>query len=300
MQELITTNQNLEELSRKVFDFLDIAESTRKDYQYFIGRFIEFIDKNGFNVNSLLEYKRGLSSRNDITVSSKNKYFYTAKVFLKELNRQGILPVDVTQNIKGFKQGKKHKKDGLDDDEVNTLTEKLRELPQSPKNSRLKAIISLLLYQGLRQIEIIRLNVSDVDLGRQIAHIKGKGEDDLEPVDLHPQTVKNLKEYLRLNKIKSGALFFSTSNNRKNQRLSTRSIRNLVKGVLNDLNIDKSTHGFRHTFTTKLIKSFEGHLLDVMKFTRHKCVDTLQVYNDRISTQENLPKFYETFAGLDI
>ena len=300
MQELVTTNQNLEELSRKVFDFLDIAESTRKDYRYFIGHFIEFIEKNGFNVNSLLEYKRGLSSRNDITVSSKNKYFYTAKVFLKELNRQGLLPVDVTQNIKGFKQGKKHKKDGLNDDEVSMLTERLRSLPKSPKNSRLKGIISLLLYQGLRQIEVIRLNVSDVDLSRQVIYIQGKGQDDVEPVDLHPLTVKHLKEYLRLNKIKSGALFFSTSNNRKNQRLSTRSIRNMVKEVLNDLNIDKSTHGFRHTFTTKLIKSFEGHLLDVMKFTRHKCVDTLQVYNDRLATEENLPKFYETFAGLDI
>ena len=82
MQELVTTNQNLEELSRKVFDFLDIAESTRKDCQYFIGRFIEFIEKKGFNVNTLLEYKLGLSSRNDITISSKNKYFYPAKVFL--------------------------------------------------------------------------------------------------------------------------------------------------------------------------------------------------------------------------
>jgi len=71
MQELVTTNQNLEELSRKVFDFLDIAESTRKDYQYFIGHFIEIIEKNGFNVNSLLEYSEGY--RAEMTLPSPAK-----------------------------------------------------------------------------------------------------------------------------------------------------------------------------------------------------------------------------------
>ena len=65
-----------------------------------------------------------LAQRTDFSVSTKNKYLATAKIFLKELNRQGILPIDITQNIKTFNQNKKHKKDGLTHSEIENLVEK--------------------------------------------------------------------------------------------------------------------------------------------------------------------------------
>jgi len=298
MNELVLKD-DLITLAEGVFDLIDVAESTRNDYKYYIQKCLEFIKQRGLNVNSYVEYKRYLSGRNDLAVASKNKYLYTARVFLKELNRLGVIPTDITQNIKGFKQTKKHRRTGLNDEEIERLTEKIKLLDKSPKNSRLKAIISLLLFQGLRQIEIVRLNVSDIDFAQKLLMVKGKGQDDLEPVDLHPQTIKHLREYLRLNKIKSGAVFVSFSNHKKNQRLSTRSLRGMVKEILVELKIEnKSTHGFRHTFTTKLIQNFDGNLIEVAKFTRHKSLETLQIYNDRIQTVENLPRYYETFEGI--
>lgn len=298
MNELVLKD-DLKILSEKVFDFVDISEATRRDYKYYINQFVGFIKRNGLHVNSYLDYKRYLSKRNDLAIASKNKCIYVARVFLKELNRLGIIPSDITQNIKGFKQTKKHRRTGLNDEEIERLTEKIKLLDKSPKNSRLKAIISLLLFQGLRQIEIVRLNVSDIDFAQKLLMVKGKGQDDLEPIDLHPQTVKHLREYLRINKIKSGAVFVSFSNHKKNQRLSTRSLRGMVKEILRELKIEnKSTHGFRHTFTTKLIQNFDGNLIEVAKFTRHKSLETLQIYNDRIQTVENLPRYYETFDGI--
>ncbi|MCK5768551.1 MAG: site-specific integrase, partial [Candidatus Atribacteria bacterium] len=89
-----------QEKARSIFKFLDISEGTRKDYQYRIGHFLNYIDNKGLNQNSFLEYKNYLKSRTDYTVSTKNKYLVTAKIFLKELNRRSLLPVDITQNIK--------------------------------------------------------------------------------------------------------------------------------------------------------------------------------------------------------
>ena len=40
----------------------------------------------------------------DFSVSTKNKYLVTARIFLKELNRLGFLPADITQNVKSFAQ----------------------------------------------------------------------------------------------------------------------------------------------------------------------------------------------------
>lgn len=295
--QLITLN-NPQEAAKRIFDQLDVSDATRAEYKARIGLFLKFTQENGINHNSYLEFKRSLANKTDFSISTKNKYLATAKIFLKELNREGVLPVDVTQNIKIFNQSKKHKRDGLNDEEVNKLVDWLKSLPQSPQNARFKAIISLLTLQGLRQIEIIRLNVTDLDLVAKVAYIQGKGQDDKEAVNLHPETVKALREYLKTNNIASGPLFVSQSNNSRNNRLTTRSIRQMVTEALKALGIDKTTHGFRHYFTTKLIKTYKGDLLEVAQYTRHKNLEMLQVYNDSIKREADLPRFYSAFEGI--
>ena len=286
------------ERAEKAFDLLDVSEATRQDYKYRIGLFLDFTSERGFNRNSFLEFKRALAERADLAVSTKNKYLATAKIFLKEANRQGALPADITQNIKTFSQNKKHKRDGLNDEEIKKLTEAIQVLPETQQNARLKAILSLLVFQGLRQVEIIRLDIKDIDFISKIAFIQGKGQDDKEPINLHPEAVRALQSYLKSNKIADGALFTSQSNNSKNQRLTTRAVRALVKEILNDLGIEKTTHGFRHYFTTTLIKTYKGDLLEVAQYTRHKSLEMLQVYNDNIKKEADLPRYYRAFSGV--
>jgi integrase len=300
MQEALTLTRpdDLRARAGRAFDFLDIAEATRSDYKSRINLFSTFLTNAGFNRNSFLDYKRGLAERIDISTATKNKYLATARIFLKELNRQGIIPADITQNIKTFSQSKKHKKDGLNDDDIAALTLFVKALPPTPQSFRLKAILSLLTLQGLRQIEISRLDVKDLELAGNKAFIRGKGSDDKEPIDLHPETINALREYLRANKIADGALFVSQSNNSKNKRLTTRAIRGIVKDTLKGLGINKTTHGFRHYFTTRLIKIYKGDLLEVAQYTRHKSLEMLQVYNDNIKRQADLPRFYSAFSGV--
>lgn len=289
---------DMQEKAKKAFDLLDVSEATRADYKYRIGLFLDFTSEKGFNRNSFLEFKRYLNERTDLAVSTKNKYLATAKIFLKEANRQGALPADITQNVKTFSQNKKHKRDGLNDEEIATLQIKIKELPETPRNLRLKAVLSLLVFQGLRQVEVIRLDVKDIDFINKVAFIQGKGQDDKEPINLHPEAIKALQAYLKSNKIASGALFTSQSNNSKNKRLTTRAIRDIVKEILNELGIEKTTHGFRHYFTTTLIKTYKGDLLEVAQYTRHKSLEMLQVYNDNIKRKADLPRYYEAFSGV--
>lgn len=292
------TTPNIESWAREVFDNLDLSEATRTDYKYRIGEFLSFLRHSPFDRDSLLRFKRALSIRTDVGVSTKNKYFATAKIFLKELNRKGLLPADITQNIKAFSQDKKHKRDGLSEIDMTKVSEAVKNLPSTPHNARLRAIISILALQGLRQIEITRLNVSDIDLVAKKALVQGKGRDDKEQVDLHPATVTAIRDYLRTNKIADGALFTSISNNRNKQRLSTRGIRLIVTDFLNQLQIEKSVHGFRHYFTTTLIKNYKGNLLEVAAYTRHRSLEMLQVYNDAVRKEADLPRYYEAFNGV--
>lgn len=94
--------KNLLKKAEQIFDLLDTAEATREEYRQRIKLFLLYIRKNGFNHNSFLEFKRRLAERVDYSISTKNKYLAASRVFLKELNRQGLLPTDITQKIKSF------------------------------------------------------------------------------------------------------------------------------------------------------------------------------------------------------
>lgn len=289
------------QLKTYVFNCLDVAENTRKEYLSRIKHFIHFIKLNEINPNSYLEYKRYLSSIDTLSVSTKNKYLISAKLLLDGVNHQaGALPFQINTRVRGFKQSKLHKKDGLCDEDISKVVDYCSSLEPTIQNLRLKSILSLLIFQGLRQVEITRLNVSDINLKDKTAFIIGKGQDDKELIHLHPSTVKALKTYLQKYRVRDGALFRSESNFSSGSRLTTKSIREIIKRVLNKLDIDGSTHGFRHFFITKLIKSYKGELLTVSKYSRHRSIQMLEVYNDEIIREQDLPRFYNVFSDITL
>ncbi|MBA2279608.1 tyrosine-type recombinase/integrase [Candidatus Saccharibacteria bacterium] len=281
-----------------VFDNLDVAESTRIDYCYRLPLFVSFVNLHGFTTNTYLDYKKHLRAMT-WSVSTKNKHLIVARVFLKELHRQGLIPTDITHNVKAFKQSKKHKKRGLNDAEAKRLATWLSELPDTPENDRLKAIFSLLLLQGLRLVEVCRLDVEDLDLDNEILSVLGKGQDDKEPILLMPQTITYLRQYLRSNETKEGALFRSNSHSRMGQRLSTRGLREIVMVIFKKLHIHKTAHGTRHYYTSQLLKIMPGHLLDVAHYTRHRSVEMLRVYDNRNRQDYTLDKVAAAFAGIN-
>jgi integrase len=266
-----------------IFDGLDVSETTRKEYTARIGLYLSYVRARGFNQQSYLYFKRYLQGRSDYSVATKNKYLSTASVFLRELTRRGKLPFDVTHGVKQFRQSKRHRCDGLSDKEIQLLGVKLKYLPDTPRNSRLRALFSLLAFQGLRQIEIIRLDVQDVDLNKGVAYIHGKGEDDKELIYLAPTTTKALKEYLKAHKLTDGTLFRSMGN-RKAERLSTMTIKREIGELLAELGIEKTVHGFRHFYVTELLKTM--NVRDVRKFSRHRSLEMLMVYDDEVSVKE--------------
>lgn len=283
-----------------LFDSLDVSEDTRREYQFYSQQFVRFASGRQFTVDTFLEYKRYLASRNDLSVSSKNKYLTTARILLKELNRRGLLPMDITQNIKSFKQSRRHKRTGLNEEEISRLLEAINALPKTRSTYRLKAILSLMILQGLRQCEVVRLNVSDVDLTNGLLFVRGKGRDDAEAVHMHPETVTAIRRYLKRAKIADGALFVSWSNNNYNKRITTKSLRRIIKDNLMALDIDKTVHGFRHYFTTTLLKEYKGDLLQVARYTRHKSLEMLQVYDDTIQERADLPRYYKAFSSVSL
>ena len=253
MTNEIIRSDRLELLKNEVFGALDVTDATRNEYRVRITHFIRYAETHGINRNSFLDYKRYLAGIDTFSVSTKNKYLIAAKIFLDGLHRLNLIPQKITDHVRRFTQSQLHRKEGLQDADIGKLQRYCSDLPPTPQNLRLRALVALFLFQGLRQIEVVRLDVGDIDLRNKTALIRGKGRDDKEPIHLHPSTVRVLREYLNRYRFRSGALFRSDSNHCRGERLTTKSVREIIKRVFAELEIDGSTHGFRHFFITKLI-----------------------------------------------
>ncbi len=282
---------------KSIFDTLDVNESTRKEYMARIKPFIIFFSIEGLHLDTFLKYKRMLAENSDYKVSTKNKYLACARVFLKECYRRGFIDRDITTNVKCFRQDKKHKVIGLTDDDVDRICWWIRE---HPEKNRENALLCLLILQGLRQSEICRIMYEDCDFKTQTLLIQGKGKDDKEMIYLHPIATRYLRRYCRQSNILSGYVFRSKRRQSRADRLTTRGLQLIVQRLLKELGIESTVHGFRHYYTSKLIRQMPGNLTVVAKFTRHKSLEMLQVYNDNLLMEHDLISYRKAFSGLKI
>lgn len=293
MSELLSL-PTTEQVVAQMFAGLDVRPNTQYEYGKRIHHFLKYLETHQLGVNSLLEYKRHLAEA-DMAVATKNKYLTCARVFLRECYRHGLLMKDITVNVKNFEQSKKHKVDGLSESEAKQLCEWMK-VSGTP---RLNAMLSLLLLQGFRQVEVCRLQAKDVDLVSGTVWVLGKGKDDKEKVFLHSYTAEALKHYLRVVELQpNDHLFTSKSRRSRSQALTERGLRSIVLRVFEQLGIEKNVHGLRHYFTTRLIQHMPGELITVSRFTRHSSLEMLQVYNDSVMSKEDVSKFSLAFDSL--
>src|SRR5690606_19109890 len=148
---------------------------------------------------------------------------------------------------------------------------------------------------GLRTVELVRANVGDIGVlsGRAGLFVHGKGRSDKsEWVKIPESTVDALNDYLAIRgNIKDGApLFVSLSNNNRNQRLSTRTISNVVKEGLTAVGLNSrslTAHSLRHTTATMLLEA--GMSLEPAQWAlRHVSSATTAIYTQTIKSEMRL------------
>lgn len=308
MTELIKLQDTVQE--QQVTDFLtlnyeniidqfDCHPKTRDKYKSDAKPFISFIAEHGLNVNTFRQYKKHLAGIDSIKVGTKAVKLTAAKRLLQELHgRYRLLTVDLTAGTKSFQVSAEHVKEGLSRSEVQAVKKVINKEPDALKRTRFQAMFALLAVQGLRQFEVAALTLEDLRLEDRTALIKGKGRDDKERIDLHPDTVQAIREYLMESGKKSGYLFTSISRAAKgNNALTERAIRKMFTDIFRKAGLPegRSVHGLRHFFVTRMLEATSGDLLTVQKFSRHKSLNTIRCYDDRQRKKDLLPAYYQAF-----
>ena len=96
---------------------------------------------------------------------------------------------------------------------------------------------------------------------------------------------------------RSGSLFQSFGN-RKGEHLSTRTIQREFESLLDDLNINRTVHGFRHFYITTILQNFD--VRDARKFSRHKSLEMLITYDDELDIAHRTQDVFACFEGVHV
>lgn len=155
----------------------------------------------------------------------------------------------------------------------DSLTESQRNrLLSLAKNSRDRSIISLMAWNGLRTIEVLRLTVSDIKIsqGRLSVWGKGKSEKSRDVIKLSATAKKELPRYIKQLKLKKGKLF---------PGLSRADIDELINSYFRKLRVKGkfSPHSLRHT-AGQLMYEKNIPIELIQKTLRHADMRTTMIY----------------------
>ena len=151
----------------------DISVKSKKTYRLALMQFFKWVNNNGFsgvNISKkyILKYKDDLREQHKRNLTI-NCYLTSVRRFFSWTEEKRIFP-NITKGVKGIKRSQNFKKEPL-------TKEQVMELLDSLKNQRDKAIITLMIFTGIRTIEVQRANIEDIRFycGKNVLWIQGKG-----------------------------------------------------------------------------------------------------------------------------
>lgn len=168
--------------------------------------------------------------------------------------------------------------------------------PTNEKNLRDKVIIAFMAIEGLRTVEIYRMNEEDINKEQQSILIRGKGKNAI--IYPRPDTFKLLLRYIKtknreplqqyIDNEEKTPVFTSTSNNKPGNRINRRNIREAVDLWLTRAGYKekgKSDHMLRHTCATLLYKETKD-LRVVQETLRHSNINMSSKYAHLVERED--------------
>jgi integrase/recombinase XerC len=150
-----------------------------------------------------------------------------------------------------------------------------------PKALRDRAIVRLLYDLALRRSEVIGLDLSHVDLKQKTISILGKGAGGRQLLTLPPETRDTLRSWMRVRGEEPGPLFTSFDRAQKGDgRLTPGGLYAVVRQLGKLAGLKVRPHGLRHAAITEALDATGGNVRAVQRFSRHKDLRILCVYDD--------------------
>lgn len=269
---------------------IDASKGTIKTYKHCVNKFVKWLNENNINEvtqDVIIDYKNYL--RGIMQANALNTHLTAIKHLFKYLETKGFK--NVSKNVKKERTTNNFKKDALTTEQIKTILNNID--LTTLEGLRANALFRLLIGTGLREIEVIRANINDISTkgNANVLYIQGKGETEKNNfVVIYPSVLNAIQEYLKVRGAKPNEPLFTSNSDRNNgQRLTTRTIQRIIKGLYKDngiINEKLTTHSTRHTAITLSILQ-GANIQDAQQMARHKSVNTTMIYYHNLNRLEN-------------
>jgi site-specific recombinase XerD len=273
---------------------------TRRAYQVDLRDFMDFtaiVRPEDFRIVTrahVLAWRKVLEDRalSGATIRRKLAALSSLFEFLCEKNAVDFNPV------KGAKRPKVESNEGktpaLGDHQARALLDAPD--PSTLKGKRDRAILSVLLYHGLRREELCQLNVRDIHARRGVLHLRvhGKGNK-LRYLPLHAGSAERIHAYLEAagHGETPNAPLFQPARKKTVAALTADGVYKIVLAYATDaqIHIDGfSVHSLRATAATNALEH-EADIAKVQEWLGHANISTTRIYDRRKSRPEDSPTF---------
>lgn len=149
------------------------------------------------------------------------------------------------------------------------------------KGRRDRAVLHLLYDLALRREEVVRLDLADLDLEAGTLLVLGKKRTQKERLTVPAPTREALAAWVAVRGTEPGPLFLNFDRAGKGERLTGRSVHRLVRELGLEAGVGTvRPHGLRHAAITEALELTGGDVRRVQKFSRHRDLRVLTVYDD--------------------
>ena len=297
--------QNLANVPPEVEWFANIENAnTRRAYKNDVQEFMRFAgihQAEEFRLvkrSHLIAWRKQLETRTLEASTVRRKLSAVASLFdyLCECNAVPFNPADgVKRPNQGTNEGKSP---AWGDAEAKALLE--APAPDTLKGLRDRAILSILLFHGLRRAELCSLAVGDLQSRRGVLHFRvhGKGGK-IRFLPVHPHSLQRISEYLEHagHGDKPGSALFrpiKNSSGSLDEALTGHGVyKDVVRKYARVLGLDPSAvcvHGLRATAATNAL-DHEADIAKVQEWLGHASIATTRLYDRRKTKPEDSPTF---------
>jgi integrase/recombinase XerC len=135
----------------------------------------------------------------------------------------------------------------------------------------------------LRRNEVLSLDLAHFDGKRSAVSIKGKGRTEREWVTLPASTKAALDAWIAMRGTEEGPLFTSVDVATQGHRLTGAALYKVIRCLGAAEGFDARPHGLRHAAITEALEKTNGNVRAVQRFSRHRDINVLTVYDDNRS-----------------
>lgn len=291
--QLIFQQNHLEDLFNQFVVFIDASKNTVRTYRGSLKQWFLYLRENQIvqpTAETVRQYRDQLQKDGKKATTVKS-YIIAVKRFFSWTEEAGLYP-NVAKHIKSGHISKNFKKDYLTGSQARQI---LNSIDRSTvKGKRDYAMLVTMLTMGLRTIEVTRANIEDIQAkgNATVLYVQGKGHDEKDDLVRMPQHVESaIRDYLSVRHASdlSKPLFVSTSNHNSNGRMTTRSIRRVVKTAFISAGYDSprlTAHSTRHTAATLSLLN-GATLQQTQELLRHRNIGTTEIYAHNIDAATN-------------